>query len=138
MYNYLQRITAKLKIVFLSPLVLWFCKLLLFFILVTYNFEQIEWTYYFHFLKLVNAVNFTYQRSYYFPIPKWQGYLMGVRSRPQMKKAVKNLAIFTRKYLSALRPATLLKIDTNTGVFLLILRNFSEHLFWRTFANGCF
>ena len=43
-----------------------------------------------------------------------------------MKKAVKNLAIFTRKYLSALRPATLLKIDTNTGVCETFQNTYSE------------
>ena len=34
--------------------------------------------------------------------------------------------------------ATLLKGDSNTGVFLWILQNFWEELFWRTSANGCF
>ena len=34
--------------------------------------------------------------------------------------------------------ATLLKRDSNTGVLLLNLRNFWEHLFWRTSGNGCF
>ena len=32
----------------------------------------------------------------------------------------------------------LLKRDSNSGVFLWILRNFQEHLFWKTSANGCF
>ena len=32
------------------------------------------------------------------------------------------------------RPASLLKTDSNTGVFLWILRNFQEHLFRRTSA----
>ena len=36
------------------------------------------------------------------------------------------------------RPATLLKRDSNTGVFLWIWRNFYKYLFWRTSANGCF
>ena len=35
------------------------------------------------------------------------------------------------------RPATLLKRDSNTGFFLWILRNFQEHLFWRTSVNHC-
>ena len=38
----------------------------------------------------------------------------------------------------AWRPAILLRRDSNPGVFLWILRNFWEHLFWRIFANGCF
>ena len=56
-----------------------------------------------------------------------------------MKKAVlKKIAIFLGKHpcwslfltkLQAFRPATLLKIDSNTGVFLCILRNFKKHLF---------
>ena len=33
---------------------------------------------------------------------------------------------------------TLLKRDSNTGVFLWILRNFLKHLFWRTSVNYCF
>ena len=36
------------------------------------------------------------------------------------------------------RSTTFLKRDSNTGVFLWILRNFLENLFWRTYANGCF
>ena len=38
---------------------------------------------------------------------------------------------------SSWRPATLLKRDSKTVDFLWILRNFKEHLFWRTFANSC-
>ena len=34
--------------------------------------------------------------------------------------------------LQAFRPATLLKIDSYTSVFLWNLRNSEEHLFWRT------
>ena len=41
MHIYLQRFTGKLKLVFVSPLVLWLCKLLLYFILVTCNIEQV-------------------------------------------------------------------------------------------------
>ena len=37
--------------------------------------------------------------------------------------------------LQTFSPETLLKRDTNTGVFLW---NFSEHLFWRTSAKDCF
>ena len=40
--------------------------------------------------------------------------------------------------LQAVRPATLLKRDSNTVVFLWILWNFPEHLFWRISENGCF
>ena len=65
-----------------------------------------------------------------------------------MKKAfLKNFAIFTGKHLCwsyfliklrVWKTGILLKRDSNAGVFLWILRNFSEHLLWRTFANGCF
>ena len=44
------------------------------------------------------------------------------------------LQIFIIVYLfynASRRPATLLKRDSNTGVFLWILRNFQEHLFYR-------
>ena len=40
--------------------------------------------------------------------------------------------------MQSCRSAILLKRDSNTDVFLWILRNFLEHLFWRTSANGCF
>ena len=40
--------------------------------------------------------------------------------------------------LESCRPATLLKTDSNTGVFLWILRDFYKHLFRRRSANGCF
>ena len=36
------------------------------------------------------------------------------------------------------KPTTLLKWDSNTGVFLWKLRNFLEPLFWRAFINGSF
>ena len=61
--------------------------------------------------------------------------------------ALKNFAIYTGKYLpwslffiklQACRAAALLKRDSNTSVFLSILRSFQEHLFWRTSANCCF
>ena len=56
------------------------------------------------------------------------------------KGVLENFAKFTEKNLcwSAWRPATLLKRDSDTSVFLWILRNFPEHLFWKTSANGCF
>ena len=37
--------------------------------------------------------------------------------------------------LQTWRLASLLKRDSNTGVFLWILQNFTEHLFWRTSVN---
>ena len=60
-----------------------------------------------------------------------------------IKKAIlQNFAIFTGKHLywslRSMRTATLLKRDSNTGIFLWILRNFLKHLFWRTSANYCF
>ena len=60
---------------------------------------------------------------------------------------LKNFAIFPGKHLwrsyfliklQAWRSAILLKRDSNTGVFLWILWNSYEHLFWRTSANCCF
>ena len=69
-----------------------FQAFIIYFILVTYNFEQVvvsrnyfsnnisERTYYFLYLKLVNAVDFTSKRSHYLPVLKWdRGYLIGVR-----------------------------------------------------------
>ena len=48
-----------------------------------------------------------------------------------------SLTIFARNPIW--RPATLLKRDSGTGVFLWILRNFSEiHLFWRTSLVAAF
>ena len=42
--------------------------------------------------------------------------------------------------LQASRPATLIKkrLQHSTGIFLKILRNFYEHLLWRTSVNSCF
>ena len=62
------------------------------------------------------------------------------------KHVLKNLENFTGKHvcwslfsikLRAFRPATSLKRDSNTGVFLRILRNVLKNLFWRTSANDC-
>ena len=36
------------------------------------------------------------------------------------------------------RPASLLKRDSGTSVFLRILRNFQEHIFYRTPLDNCF
>ena len=64
------------------------------------------------------------------------------------KKAVlKNFAKFTRKHLclglflnkvASLKPATFLKKKLYAGAFPLILRNFQEHLFYRTPPGNCF
>ena len=63
------------------------------------------------------------------------------------KGILRNFAKFTGKNLSqslffnkvaGLRFATLLKKDPCTGVFLWILRNFQEHLFYRTPLDYCF
>ena len=60
---------------------------------------------------------------------------------------LKNFANFIRKQqcwslflikLQAWRPATLLKRDSNTGVFLWNLWNFLEHLFLQNASSGCF
>ena len=60
---------------------------------------------------------------------------------------LKNFAIFAGKHLcrsvfliklQAFKSTTLLKRDSNTGVFLWILRNFQEHLFYKTSANDFF
>ena len=38
----------------------------------------------------------------------------------------------------AFRPATLLKRDSDTGVFLRIFKTTQDHPFWKTSANSCF
>ena len=61
--------------------------------------------------------------------------------------ALENFSNFTGKHLSrslfliklqAWRPATLLKRDSDTGVFLWNLRNFYNTFFYRTLLCGCF
>ena len=58
------------------------------------------------------------------------------------KAVLKNFAIFTGKYLCWSLfliknfKAILLKRDSNTGAFLWIFQNFSDHLFWKTSATG--
>ena len=63
------------------------------------------------------------------------------------KDVLKNFAVFTEKHLymslfliklKAFSTAALSKWDSNTSVFLWILRNFEEHLFWETTVNGYF
>ena len=39
---------------------------------------------------------------------------------------------------SIIRSANLLKRDSDTGVFLWLMRNFLEHLLWKLSVNGCF
>ena len=60
---------------------------------------------------------------------------------------LKNFAIFTRKHLcwslfltklQTCGPATELKSNSSTGIFLRLLQNLKEHLFCKTSANGCF
>ena len=60
---------------------------------------------------------------------------------------LKILQLITRKHLcwnlfliqlQSCSPATILKSNSSTGVFLWTLPNFKEHLFWKTSANGCF
>ena len=68
------------------------------------------------------------------------------RRYPVKKSALKNSQISQKNLcwslvlikLQALGPATLIKRDSNTGVFLWSLRNCEEHLFWRTSVNDCF
>ena len=63
------------------------------------------------------------------------------------KGVLKNLANVIGKHLcgslflakfQALGRAALFKKNSNTVAFLWNLRNFYEHLFWRTSANDCF
>ena len=53
------------------------------------------------------------------------------------KGVLRNFTKFTGKHLSQ-RPAALLKRHSGTGVFLWILRNFLDHLFYRTPLDDCF
>ena len=63
------------------------------------------------------------------------------------KGILRNFAKFPGKHLcqslffnkvAGLRPATLLKRDSGTGVFLSTLRNFHDHLFLQNTSGGCF
>ena len=66
--------------------------------------------------------------------------------RCSVKSVLKNFANFTGKHLcwslfykvAGLQSASFIKRDSNTSAFLWSLRNFLEHLFWGTSANGCF
>ena len=73
-------------------------------------------------------------------------FMIKVQKQP-FADVLKNFTIFTRKYLcwnlfvlqlQSSSPATTLKSNSSTGVFLWILPNFKEHLFWKTSMNGCF
>ena len=75
----------------------------------------------------------------FWEISKFCKKLRSSHQKCSIKKAVlKNFTIFTGKYLywslfliksQDWRPTTLLKGDSNTGVFLLILRNFKNNYF---------
>ena len=75
--------------------------------LVTYNFEQVivslNYITLYSQIKNISSVSLAPSRSYYFSVPTWQDYLIGIRSsnqRSSMKPAVlKNFAIFIRKHL---------------------------------------
>ena len=63
------------------------------------------------------------------------------------KVALKYFAIFTGKHpcwslflikVQAFRPDSKRDSNKRDFIFLWILRNFEEHLFWRTYPNGCF
>ena len=67
------------------------------------------------------------------------------------KHSIKQFATFTFTFIGKFlccsqfliklqlwRPVTLLKRESNTGVFLWILEHFKEDLFWRTSANDSF
>ena len=63
------------------------------------------------------------------------------------KGILRNFAKFPGKHLcqslffnkvAGLRPATLFKRDSGTGVFLSTLRNFYDHLFLQNTSGGCF
>ena len=47
------------------------------------------------------------------------------------------VSLFIQLQTGDWRHATLSKIDSNTVVFLQILRNFSDHLYFRTPVNDC-
>ena len=74
--------------------------------------------------------------------------LKSIHQRCSTRKAVlQNLAKLIEKYLcwslflinlQAYKPPTLLQRDSNTGVFLWILRKFWKPLFQRASVNNCF
>ena len=83
--------------------------------------------------------------------PSSSSSLLLLRSiRPEVfhkKVVLRNFAKFTRKHLrqrvffnkvAGLRLASLSKRGSGTGIFLWILRNFSEHLLLQNTCDGCF
>ena len=54
----------------------------------------------------------------------------------KISKQPSNFAILTGKHLC--QSLFLIKNDFNTGISLWILKSFKDHLFWRTYTNGCF
>ena len=93
------------------------------------------------FIKKINALDLPH---WYFT-GKFTNFLKQQKHPTEVlckKGAFNNFAVFLWNTcvgvsLQAFRPATLLR-GSNTNVFLWILRNFLEHLFWRTFENDCF
>ena len=77
------------------------------------------------FLKLVNTVNFTCKWILLF----LRFDVTGVPYKNKLLKISQYLywTLFLIEF-QALGPATLLETDTNTGIFPLIIQNFSEHL----------
>ena len=78
--------------------------------------------------------------TYYLHLQFWQSRRSRIHKQPP-EVFLKFFANFTGKHLcwslfftklQAFRPATLLKIDSYTSVFLWNLRNSEEHLLWRT------
>ena len=143
MENFLQTITAKIKLNFLSSLVLWFLPLVLY-LDITLNkslFLGIILYYipglrtYFLFLQLVNAVSFSckqillFVRSEVTGLKELEAATRGVlwnklflkMSQIHKKTSVLETVFNTFAGLTA----TLLKRDTSTGVFLLTFL-----LFW--------
>ena len=166
MDTYIQTITAKLKLVFISPFVLLLCKLLLCFALVTNNLEKSlflgiiflrvirinimfflnehiknEWTYKFYLQTDLIISGFLSDIG----VP-----YVSQKQPPEVfyKKAVfKNFAIFTGKHLcwslfliklQALWRGTLFKKRHQHRCFPINIAKFLRTPFWRTFANGCF
>ena len=73
------------------------------------------------------------------PKAYWGPYRSSDR-RCSIKKAVlKNFTTFAGKHLCwSFSFINLLKRDSKSVLFLWILRNFQENLFWRKSADGCF
>ena len=68
------------------------------------------------------------------------GYVLWERCSYKFRKIHRKTPVPESPFLIKLqvRPTTLLKKDTGTGVFLWILRNFKEHLFYKTPPGDCF